>query len=131
VLWFPTSLIAAKALSHKRKEMMQFDRAGLLGLLKDLHGASRDNQAFLHARLGLGADPLERWIAPDVMTSQAWGAHCDRQQFSARDAAPLMLRYYVPNRLTSFIAAGTFFNVGKRMFVAHGMSWARCHAGTS
>jgi hypothetical protein len=58
-------------------ELDRFDRAGLLGLLKDLHGASRDNQAFLHARLGLGSDPLEpykktisRWIAPDVMKGQ-------------------------------------------------------------
>lgn len=58
-------------------EHEQLDRAGLLGLLKDLHGVSRDNQAFLHARLGLGAHPLEpyknaisRWIAPDVMKDQ-------------------------------------------------------------
>lgn len=60
-----------------KAELEQFDRAGLLGLLKDLHGVSRDNQAFLHVRLGLGAHPLEpykkaisRWIAPDVMKDQ-------------------------------------------------------------
>ena len=46
-----------------------FARVGLIGLLGDLHGLSRDNQAFLNARLGLGSDPLEpykaivtRWI---------------------------------------------------------------------
>ena len=58
-------------------ELDLFDRAGLLGLIKDLHGASRDNEAFLHARLDLGSDPLEpyrktisRWICPDVMKGQ-------------------------------------------------------------
>ena len=60
-----------------KAELEQFDRAGLFALLKDLHGMSRDNQAFLHARLGLGADPLgpykktiARWINPDVMMGQ-------------------------------------------------------------
>jgi hypothetical protein len=54
-----------------------FDRAGLLRLLQDLHEVSKDNQAFLNARLGLGAAPLvpykkviSRWIAPDVMKGQ-------------------------------------------------------------
>src|ERR1700674_3021553 len=60
-----------------KAELDGFDRAGLLGLIKDLHGASRDNEAFLSARLGLGSDPLEpyrktisRWICPDVMKGQ-------------------------------------------------------------
>ncbi len=60
-----------------KAELDRFDRVGLLGLIKDLHGASRDNEAFLHARLGLGPDPLEpyrktisRWICPDVMKGQ-------------------------------------------------------------
>jgi hypothetical protein len=54
-----------------------FDRAGLLRLLQDLHEVSRDNQAFLNARLGLGAAPLvpykkaiSHWIAPDAMKGQ-------------------------------------------------------------
>src|SRR4029078_4343356 len=58
-------------------ELEGFDRAGLLGLLKDLYELSRDNQAFLNARLNLGATPLvplkkitSRWIAPDVMKGQ-------------------------------------------------------------
>jgi len=61
-----------------KAELDGFDRAGLLGLIKDLHGASRDNEAFLSARLGLGTDPLEpyrkaisRWICPDVMKGQS------------------------------------------------------------
>ena len=57
--------------------LMDFDRAGLRGLVQDLYGASKDNQAFLHARLGLGHDQLQpfkasisRWISPDLMKSQ-------------------------------------------------------------
>ena len=60
-----------------KAELDGFDRTGLLGLIKDLHGASRDNEAFLSARLGLGTDPLQpyrnaisRWICPDVMKGQ-------------------------------------------------------------
>jgi hypothetical protein len=60
-----------------KAELDLFDRAGLLGLIKDLHGASRDNEAFLYARLGFGSDPLEpyrktisRWICPDVVKGQ-------------------------------------------------------------
>ena len=57
--------------------LLDFDRAGLRGLVQDLYSASRDNQAFLHARLGLGHDPLQpfkarisRWISPDLMKGQ-------------------------------------------------------------
>ena len=60
-----------------KSELDGFDRVGLLALIKDLHGASRDNEAFLSARLGLGTDPLQpyrkaisRWICPDVMKGQ-------------------------------------------------------------
>ena len=31
-----------------------FDRAGLVDLLHDLYAAHKDNQAFVHARFGLG-----------------------------------------------------------------------------
>jgi hypothetical protein len=34
--------------------LLAFDRAGLLGLVQDLYTASKENQAFLHARLDLG-----------------------------------------------------------------------------
>ena len=57
--------------------LLDFDRAGLRGLVQDLYTASKDNQAFLHARLGLGHDQLRpykasisRWINPDLMKSQ-------------------------------------------------------------
>jgi hypothetical protein len=58
--------------------LLDFDRAGLRGLVQDLYTASKDNQAFLHARLGLGHDKLQpfkasisRWISPDLMKGQS------------------------------------------------------------
>ena len=63
--------------SEVKAKLAHFDRSGLVGLLSDLHGLSRDNQAFLHARLGLGPDPLapyratiSRWIYPDLVRGQ-------------------------------------------------------------
>lgn len=63
--------------SEVKAKLFLFDRAGLVGLLSDLHSLSRDNQAFLHARLGLGADPLSpykatisRWTYPDLVRGQ-------------------------------------------------------------
>jgi hypothetical protein len=57
--------------------LIDFDRAGLLGLVQDLYAGNKDNQAFLHARLGLGDGQLEpykasisRWISPDIMRNQ-------------------------------------------------------------
>ena len=57
--------------------LQTFDRAGLLGLLQDLYAGSKDNQAFLHARLSLGHDQLKpyktmisSWICPDLMRNQ-------------------------------------------------------------
>ena len=41
--------------SDVKAKLADFDRASLQGLVKDLYGASKDNQAFLHARFGLGA----------------------------------------------------------------------------
>src|SRR5262249_598849 len=45
--------------------------------VQDLYAASNANQAFLHARFGLGPDPLgpykaaiSRWINPDLMKNQ-------------------------------------------------------------
>jgi hypothetical protein len=56
-----------------RAALLQFDRAGLLGLMQDLYNARKDNHAFLHARLGLRHDQLQpfkasisNWICPDL-----------------------------------------------------------------
>ena len=68
---------ASPTWSDVRAALLRFDRAGLLGLVQDLYTASKDNQAFLHARLGLGHDQLQpfkasisNWICPDVMKNQ-------------------------------------------------------------
>jgi hypothetical protein len=60
-----------------KAKLTDFDRAGLLGLIQDLYGASKDNQAFLHARFALGGDVLkpykltiDRWLWPDVFKNQ-------------------------------------------------------------
>ncbi len=63
--------------SEVKAKLALFDRAGLIGLISNLHSLSPDNQAFLHARLGLGPDPLapykatiSRWIYPDFIRGQ-------------------------------------------------------------
>jgi hypothetical protein len=80
---------ASKALMLKRQSKSQpswtdvkdqlaaFDRAALLDLLHQLYSAHKDNQAFLHARFGLGEDVLEpykrtidRWLWPDPFRNQ-------------------------------------------------------------
>ena len=67
----------APSWSDVKAKLARYDRAGLLNLLADLHSLSRDNQAFLHARLGLGVDPLapykrtiSRWVCPDLRRNQ-------------------------------------------------------------
>lgn len=63
--------------SEVKASLHGFDRTGLLGLVQDLYAASKDNQAFLHARLNLGGDVLkpykvtiDRWIWPDAFKNQ-------------------------------------------------------------
>jgi hypothetical protein len=67
----------APSWSDVKAQLAAFDQAGLLGLVQDLYAASKDNQAFLHARLQLGNDVLEpykaiinRWLWPDVFKNQ-------------------------------------------------------------
>ena len=60
-----------------KAKLADFDRPSLIGLVQDLYAASKDNQAFLHARLHLGGDVLkpykaaiDRWLWPDVFKNQ-------------------------------------------------------------
>ena len=60
-----------------KSHLAEFDRRRLLALLQDLYTASRDNQIFLNARLGLGLDVLKpykatiaRWLWPDPFKNQ-------------------------------------------------------------
>lgn len=60
-----------------KAKLAVFDRPALLDLLHHLYAAHKDNQAFLHARFGLGDDVLEpykktidRWVWPDPFRNQ-------------------------------------------------------------
>lgn len=68
---------ASSCWSDVKARIADVDRAGLLALVHDLYTASKDNQAFLHARFGLGDDVLDpykasidRWLWPDVYGNQ-------------------------------------------------------------
>ena len=68
---------ASSCWSDVKARIADVDRAGLLALVHDLYAASKDNQAFLHARFGLGDDVLDpykasidRWLWPDVYGNQ-------------------------------------------------------------
>jgi hypothetical protein len=72
-----TTKKTAHSWSDTKAKLAAFDRADLLGLVQDLYAASKDNQAFLHARLHLGGDVLapykatiDRWLSPDVFKNQ-------------------------------------------------------------
>jgi hypothetical protein len=65
------------AWSHIKAKLASLDRTAVLGLLHDLYATSKENQAFLHARFGLGEDVLapyknaiSRWLWPDVLRNQ-------------------------------------------------------------
>lgn len=49
--------------SDIKGKLADFDRQGLIGLVQDLYAASKDNQAFLHARFALGDDVLKPYSA--------------------------------------------------------------------
>jgi hypothetical protein len=60
-----------------KAKLADFDRAALLDLIRNLYGAHKDNQRFLHSRFGLGGDVLgpykkiiDRWLWPDVFRRQ-------------------------------------------------------------
>ncbi|HEV2486283.1 MAG TPA: hypothetical protein VGT08_12190 [Terracidiphilus sp.] len=63
--------------SHVKAKLAALDRNAVLGLVHDLYAASKHNQAFLHARFGLGEGVLApykktvgRWLWPDVLRNQ-------------------------------------------------------------
>ena len=60
-----------------KAKLAGLDQRGLIGLIQDLYTTDKDNQTFLHARLGLGQDvlqpykeALDRWLWPDVLRNQ-------------------------------------------------------------
>jgi len=91
-----------------KARLAEFNRTNLLALVKDLYGASKDNQAFLHARFDLGTDVLrpykiriDRWLSPDLLKNQNVSASkakmviADYQKAIGRpeDLAELMVYY--------------------------------------
>lgn len=63
--------------SDLKRQLADLDRPALLGLIQDIYAASKNNQAFLHARFALGEgvlepykDTIDRWVCPDVMRNQ-------------------------------------------------------------
>jgi hypothetical protein len=60
-----------------KAKLTSLDRPALLGLIRDLYSAHKDNQTFLHARFGSGEDMLrlyketiDRWLWPDAFSKQ-------------------------------------------------------------
>jgi hypothetical protein len=67
----------APSWSDVKDKLADFERPGFIGLVHDLYATSKENQAFLHSRLGLGDDVLkpykatiDRWLWPDVFKNQ-------------------------------------------------------------
>jgi hypothetical protein len=63
--------------SDVKAKLIGFDRNDLLELVHDIYAASKDNQAFLHARLRLDGNVLKpykatigRWLWPNVLQPQ-------------------------------------------------------------
>jgi hypothetical protein len=72
------SKIVSPTWSDVRAALLDFDRAGLRGLVQGLYTASKDNQTFLHAWLGLGHDQLQpfkasisKWVASSATCCSA------------------------------------------------------------
>ncbi len=77
-----------------KAKLTSFDRPALLGLIQDLYGAHKDNQAFLHTRFGLGEDLLRlyketiaRSLRPDAFSRQVPSVLKAKQAISNYDKA--------------------------------------------
>src|ERR1039457_3911910 len=58
--------ISKRTWTDVKAKLASFDRIGLLGLVQDLYAAHKDNQTFLHARFGLGADVLTPYVSAGI-----------------------------------------------------------------
>ena len=87
--------------SDVKTKLADFYRVGLLGLAQDMYAASKDNQTFLRASLGLSGDVLkpykttiERWLYPDVYKNQDYSvAKVKKAIGQAEGLAELMVFY--------------------------------------
>lgn len=74
-----------------KSRLVSFDRAALLGLLQDLYAADEGNRAFLHARFGLGEDPLQPY--KETIEGSLWPDVCRGRQASVSTAKGAITRY--------------------------------------
>ena len=81
--------------SNVKVKLAEFDHAGLIGVVQDLYAASKDNQAFLHTRFGLGGDVLgpykatiDRWLWPDVIRNQQTSVSSAKRAIARRPGIP-------------------------------------------
>jgi len=111
-----------------------FDRTALVDLIHHLYDSHKGNQAFLHARFGLGEDVLEpyketiaRWVWPDPFRNQDTSVSKAKQAIShykkaVGDAAGLTeLRVFYCEQAAGYCAdigyqEDGFFNALVRMF---------------
>lgn len=73
----PTSKRPDASWSDLKAKLAALDRSELIALVRDLYAASKEDQAFLHTRFGVGGDVLkpylttvDRWLWPDVFRGQ-------------------------------------------------------------
>jgi len=119
--------------SDVKTKLADFDRAGLLGLVQDLYAASKDNKAFLHARFGLGADPLQPykdaiicWVNPPdyrhpISVSKAKKAISDYKKALGQPEGLAELTVFYCEQVFDFLAGcgiddAGFFDALVRMF---------------
>jgi len=104
--------------TNLKRHLTDMDRSSLIALIQDLYAASKRNQAFLHARFGLGDDVLKpykatisRWIYPDVMSNQdisvskAEEAISDYKKAIGRPEGLAELMVFYCEECTSFLAS--------------------------
>jgi len=119
--------------SDVKTTLADCDRAGLISLVHDLYAAGKDNKAFLHARFGLGDDPLApykdviiRWINPPdcrrpLSVGKAKKAISDYKKAMGRPEGLAELTvFYCEEALGSLAGCGTddegFYDALVRMF---------------
>jgi hypothetical protein len=125
---------ASPSWSDIKANSTDFDRAGMLVLVQDLYIASKDNQAFLHARPGLGNDPLkpykasiDRWLWPnafgnqDISVSKAKKAIADYKRAIGRPEGLAELMVFYCEQAAGFsndvgLQDEGYFNALVRMF---------------
>jgi hypothetical protein len=101
-----------------KAKLASFDRTALLGLVQDLYVAHKDNQAFLHARIGLGKNVLEPYMK--TIDRGLWPDVSRRQYTSVLKAKQAIADYKKALFKTSTLLTRTI-----RHFSMPALAWAR------